>query len=187
MTGENPPGPKIVGVLLIIFGFMYSFFGIIFGLFSFGTSVFFNSLSSFGGLSGAEEDSFTKVFADVKFISSIQGIETFLAGVISIAALAAGIGLVQYKEKTGRKLSLAWGCIALAYLAIDAVIYFVVIVPLQSDMMLGMSQLSGSGISGWLTNSGVVLHIISLVCLAVLPILTIAMMTRPSAKESCKV
>ncbi|MCP4131451.1 MAG: hypothetical protein GY754_10760 [bacterium] len=177
--------PKVFGVLLIVFGIIYALYGIISGSYSLISSPDMDSFNSFALFPGVSKDSVSTMIANLKLITTIQGVLTLVAGLLSIVAVTAGIGLAQYKEKLGRKLSLTWGYIALAYLVVDAIIFAALIMPLQSGMMSAFPAFAG-GFAGMATGSSVFMYVLVTGFFAVMPILTVAMMTQSSAKESCE-
>ncbi|MCP4131453.1 MAG: hypothetical protein GY754_10770 [bacterium] len=142
---KKSKAPKVFGILLIVFGSIYVLYGII-----------------------PEFFVFRRTPVPEELVLLIKGVLKLVAVILSIVALVAGIGLVRYKEKSGRKLSLVWGCSALVYLVIETVIHIVVILPMDIRALPVFD------------------HLFYQVYLAIMPILIVVMMTRPSAKKSCK-
>ncbi|MCP4131454.1 MAG: hypothetical protein GY754_10775 [bacterium] len=182
---EKAKAPKVVGIVLIVFSSMYALYGFIVGLIVFGALYAMNAFGDgrigdvrtlpFNFLSGIASREFSGIMIARAFLY-------ILAGVISIAALVAGIGLVRYKEKMGRKLSIVWGGIALGFLVIEFLIMTfmmkAVLSSLSSETVSMDSMVSNPASSIW--------EIFLQLVMAVLPIVTIVLMTRPSAKNSCE-
>ncbi len=134
-----------IGLAMIITGSLYAFYSLLAGLYMMFFASVFGSGSSVFPSPGGDFNPFT-VFKTMRPVLFVTGGEKLLTGVLSVAAIVAGAGMMQYK-KWGRRFSQIWAVSALAALVAGVILHVLVIVPSLRKMYLGMIK-TFSGIEG---------------------------------------
>jgi hypothetical protein len=184
--------PRVLGILLIITGSLLALGGVIGGLVTFAAGMLVGGVGAMGDAMG---DAGTAL-ADMDILRPVynaQGAMKVTEGLLSIVAIVAGVWLLGYRRR-GRLLALIWAGLALAFLVADFGVYFAVILPATREMMeLTMSQmgdLPGMGAAmpegfGSFAEVGAVGFVAVDLFLALLPVVTIALVTRRSVADAC--
>lgn len=115
----------------------------------------------------------------------VQYILPLVQAILSIVAIVAGIGLIGYRA-WARQLSIGWAAVALVEIVLAAVVNFVWVLPATQRLTQNANLPEASAQSTHVMAAfGAAMSVLWTVILAVLPVLTLILMTRPSAKESC--
>jgi hypothetical protein len=183
---KRPGAPFGIGLTLIICGSLAALFGVFGGLFTMTTSSMLSGMMTAGiRADPAVKQAFDAVMADSKWIYVVQGVMQTIMGLISVLALVAGIGLMKYRL-WGRKLALVWAGFALAYIVISLFINFIYIMPASEKLVQAMLALTGGSanpFSGMMTNLGGVSQIFGSLLLAVLPVLTLVLISKDKIRK----
>jgi hypothetical protein len=164
---KRSPIPKVIGILMIIFGGL----GILGGLWSLLMSSAMSGFSSFGHHSyGAFGGGDTDGFDAVSRFTTFSKFTAFLGLGIAVTQLMAGIALVGYKAK-GIKLAVAYAIANMVISVISAIIVFAVLKPAMSRY--GFGELVGIGM------------MLGTVISLAWPIVVLALVNRPAAKAAC--
>ncbi len=180
---SDTPGPRVIGTLLIIFSSIAISMGILNIFFTIESFTSHDAINSLKGISAMAKE---QIIANKISMAIIDGLLTFGMDLLSLMALIAGIGLLRYREKTGRKLALVWAYLAFPYLVIDMVIYFAMVIPLKASTIAAAPGFTGLGAPVISMSSDLTLQFFSGILLAAMPIITIMMMNRSTIKGSCK-
>jgi hypothetical protein len=188
---RRPGAPFGIGLTLIICGSLASLFGVFGGLFTMATSSMMSKMAAFGAGAGdpAARQMIEAAIADAGSIYVVSGALQVVMGFISVLALVAGIGLVKYRL-WGRKLSLTWAAVALGYIVVSVVVNLAYIMPATDKMMQAMlsaSQASGQPnllSSGMMSSIGGLSSIFGSLLLAILPVLTLILISKDKIKNS---
>ncbi|MCP4138166.1 MAG: hypothetical protein GY754_44800 [bacterium] len=171
--------PRVIGILLIVTGSLYIFCGLIPGIMSLLGSFFFDAVMGESGIG----EMFGQMLPGMQYINRVQGFVSIISGLAAIIVLVAGIGLLQYKEKRGRKLAIVAGIISFGYLVFEAIITYTVILPAHTKMM---ASFPGGGMFNTLAPPMSIATVMSFFFQAVFPVVLIILMTRSFVKESCE-
>jgi len=118
---------------------------------------------------------------------------------LAVLAIVAAVGLMK-QTRTGRKLAIAWGAAAVAYLIVDTIVFVAYLTPLmeaQSELMAEWSavmsgSLTGSSKLGEMQSqlledvsgmTAIARHAMSVV-MAILPVLTLILVNRKRVREA---
>jgi hypothetical protein len=158
---QQPPQrsaiPKVIGILMIIFG----------------------SLGILGGLIGLAGSGLGGGFGEIpelKTINTIQKLESVVGLALSILQLYAGIRLIGYKSNA-LGMAKAYAIARMAFEIVSAILVYAWMKPIMDTAMKG----SGMDIGGLMGGFVVIGMIIGLAW----PIVVLALVTRPAAKAAC--
>lgn len=191
--------PKAMGILLIVFSSIYLLSSLVGAATGFLGGSFMDSLPSLTGMIPKLEKSGVKLdvlFAQLKNVYFIQGMQKLATAAISGFGLFAGIKLTQYTA-TGLRLSVWWGISALTYLVLEIWIFIMFVQPLinkffksvaaQVGPLLGDDKASIELLMGMAGSAGASSVIIAAVFMAIFPVLTLALLNTNAAKKACGV
>ncbi len=126
---------------------------------------------------------------DLALVAGAKGSAMLVLAGISLAALISGIGLIRGR-RWGRIAGLIWAPIALLYLVGEVLLEILAVAPaisraadaLAADLAEGGTALADTGVPaswlGSLAGLGTVATVFNALLLAVVPILTLALLTR---------
>lgn len=187
-----------MGTLLIIFSSLYLLTSLFGAVTTFLGDTFTGLISTVIGASPEIKKSgidFAGLFAELKPVYRIQGLEKLATAAISGFGLFAGIKLVQYRLE-GIKLSLQWALAALGYLIVEIAVYIVYINPIatrfvtkltaQLKPILPKDELGSlDAITSMVGTMGLGSTLAFAVVMAVFPILMLAMLQSDRVKSAC--
>ncbi len=184
---KRPGAPFGIGLTLIICGSLAALGGVFGGLFTMMTNSIMSNIAGLGAAGNPDGmQAIQDAMAASKSLYVVQGSLQVVMGVISVLALIAGIGLMKYR-RWGQKLSITWAGLALAYIVMSLIVNFVYILPkseaMVEAMMAGMPDGGGAAFSGMSSGVSAATQIFYALFLAVLPMLTLIMISKDKIKQ----